>query len=190
MTLMLEPPPSPLPMFRGRRRPFRWEQGWLSKAQSRSEPRFSGHREGSMRAGDRLPSPASNSSTRASCRSARRAATTQPAEPAPQTMKSNPSVRVRPRHDWFCATAWAWRMSSSFCSIGKTPRIETGRGGMGHAAQARLAPTLLQRSGGSCSPAEPSFRSCCSASWLSRCVADDRSGACRIGAAPSPRRRG
>src|SRR3954469_1078654 len=88
MTLMLDPPPSTFPIDRETVRPLRCGLGIASKPQSRSLPRFIGHRIGSITSGTSSFPPASSNSTETSEVSASRAATTDPDEPDPQTMKS------------------------------------------------------------------------------------------------------
>src|SRR5260221_5897074 len=60
MTLMLDPPPSTLPIFSGMARPLRCGLGWATKAQSRSLPRFRGHCPASMTLGISSLPPASS----------------------------------------------------------------------------------------------------------------------------------
>src|ERR1700730_6850067 len=88
LTLMLESPPSTLPMFIGMARPFRWELGSARKFQSRSDPRFKNHCPGSFTLGTSSSPPASIRRTLTSGFSASRRATTDPAEPDPQMMTS------------------------------------------------------------------------------------------------------
>src|SRR5215813_7111372 len=88
MTLMLDPPPSTLPMGRGMARPLRCGLGCAMNFQSRSVPKFSNHLFASLTLGTSSLPPASSNSTLTSGVSANRRATTEPEEPDPQTMKS------------------------------------------------------------------------------------------------------
>src|SRR6266478_1066076 len=94
MTLILDPPPSTLPIFSGMERPLRYGLGWATKFQSRSVPRFSNHRADSVTLGTSSLPPASSNNTLTSGFSARRRATTEPEEPDPQTMKSYCDFRL------------------------------------------------------------------------------------------------
>src|SRR5262245_44497967 len=88
MTLILDPPPSTLPIDSFSMRPFNCELGSLQHCQSRSLPRFVLILPGSITASTSSVPPASSNSTLASVCSARRPATTEPDAPAPQTTKS------------------------------------------------------------------------------------------------------
>src|SRR6201991_5317923 len=83
ITLMLDPPPSTLPMDQSSDRPFRFGFGRVLNAQSRSLPRFSVQRAGSSTSGTASVPPASSSSTLTVGFSARRRATAKPDEPGP-----------------------------------------------------------------------------------------------------------
>src|ERR1700753_2941909 len=85
---MLDPPPRTLPIDIGSARLLICGLGSLENAQSRSLPRFVGHRAGIMTDGDASGGPASSRSTDTSGFSASLRATTEPDDPAPHTMKS------------------------------------------------------------------------------------------------------
>src|ERR1700733_6723951 len=78
---MADPPPTALPIDKVMDRPLRWGFGKVPKPQSRSLPKFVGHRLGSLRLGPSSSPPASMSKTLASAFSANRRATTEPDEP-------------------------------------------------------------------------------------------------------------
>src|SRR5262249_52327067 len=77
-----------LPIDIARERPLTCGLGWAKKRQSRSLPRLAGHCAASSTSGTSSLPPASNNSTPTSGFSASRRATTEPAEPVPQTTKS------------------------------------------------------------------------------------------------------
>ena len=83
MALMAPEPPSALPLGYATGPASAWLV--VTSAQSAGEPRFSGHAFGTAMARVRRERPASRSSTRASGCPASRAASTQPAVPAPTT---------------------------------------------------------------------------------------------------------
>ncbi len=69
-------------------RPFRWALGADAKPQSRALPRLSGHWAGSITSATSSVPPASSNSTATLLFSDSRRASTDPAEPDPQTTKS------------------------------------------------------------------------------------------------------
>src|SRR5215469_9908004 len=85
---MLDPPPSPLPIENGMALPLRWGLGSAMNPQSSSVPKVRGQRFGSSTNSPLSLPPASSTSTVTSGSSANRRATTEPAVPDPQTMKS------------------------------------------------------------------------------------------------------
>src|SRR5258708_5795246 len=105
MALMLEPPPSVLPIAQCRDRPFRSGLGFVLNAQSRLPPMLSGQLAGALTFGSSSSPPASSKSTCTSGFSARRRATTDPEEPDPHTMKSYERFRLRIFACLTCANA-------------------------------------------------------------------------------------
>ena len=85
VTLMLPPPPNTRPIAYGMARPLTCGLGAAVKPHSRSLPRLVGHWSGSSTAGTSSLPPASSRRTVTSGLAASWPATTQPAEPAPQT---------------------------------------------------------------------------------------------------------
>src|SRR3981081_2169276 len=88
MPLMLDPPPRPLPIARWTARPFSRALGSAEKHQSRSLPILCIQLAASITAEESSSPPASSKRTLTAGFSASRRATTDPDEPAPQTMKS------------------------------------------------------------------------------------------------------
>src|ERR1700730_15306730 len=94
MTLMLEPPPSTLPTDMGRLRPLRSGLGSAAKLQSVGPPRFSAQRAAAMTLGTSSLPPASSRRTCIPGFSASLRATTDPDDPAPQTITSYAVLRA------------------------------------------------------------------------------------------------
>src|SRR5690349_19513581 len=86
--LIDDPPPTTLPIEKGIDRPLICGFGNPLKPQSRSLPKFVGHWLGSVTLVALSSPPASTNNTLTSGFSAKRRATTDPADPAPQTTKS------------------------------------------------------------------------------------------------------
>src|ERR1700745_180807 len=102
--LMLDPPPSTLPILSGMERPLRGGLGWPTNFQSSSVPSFPPKRAASVTLGTSSLPPASSKITLTSGFSARRRATTDPEEPDPQTMKSYCEARRSLSFRWFPRT--------------------------------------------------------------------------------------
>src|SRR5262245_46793160 len=104
MALMLDPPPRTFPIDNGRERPLRCGFGRAWSFDALSLPRLASHWPASMTLATSSPPPASSSRTLTSAFSASRRATTAPADPEPQMMKSSCGRRAAVSLCWLRRT--------------------------------------------------------------------------------------
>src|SRR5262249_34008080 len=121
MALMLDPPPRTFPIDNGRERPLRCGFGRAWKLRARWLPSVASHWPASMTLATSSPPPASSSRTLTSAFSARRRATTAPADPEPQMRKSSCGRRAA------VSLCWLRRMRAMHAAAAAGLRAPAGR---------------------------------------------------------------